>query len=869
MIQISLDTQVHVYSLDTSAFYNENESKIHKKQNKVYRYRTFLKDIKNKTKDENEIKKLNKHLSYANLKADKLKSLLYAEFTKNRDIRKLNERYLTKKNIISIFESTLTRTLKIEKNTLSEDIMVVQTYYFDVLEDIILHGFDYKNEHYVCFTASAGQIRTKKTVFIKESVLNKYQNILMCGLTIDKINSLGGVNINKYLAYLALCNSATDVWNDFDINKSIVVEDMETMVTSVVDFIDDKTYEITRKEMEVPINHMDGCGIMLPSVSKKSMMIRLPWVKGLFVPFPFDTFIKEQNKINPNVNYGVIKDIYGKEHDVLKDNISYIFTKSQFKMWKYYSSWEEYKINFLKYKCIAAKCNEEEDIFENAKLNYQMLQTLTDVTHEELKVLCEDTNYQIENIGKDKKTMLRVLGVTKGNRNKNYLQQALEIYPELLNDTYSKEILKQVKKSLVKEAKAGKLNIEGKYTFLCPDLYAFCEYLFLNDKNPKGLLKNGEVSCKLYSGDKKINCLRSPHLYREHGVRRNIVNNHLNKWYVTMGLYTSVHDCISKVLMFDNDGDKSLVVGDELFVKIAERNMNDIVPLFYNMAKADAEIINNKSIYNGLKRAYTGGNIGMISNDITKLWNKEHINLDIIRWLTFENNFVIDYAKTLYKPTRPKEINKMISSSIKVKVPYFFIYAKDKPKKSVELINNSTVNNLDSIIVNPRISFSKAGIKDFNYKMLMSTLDKEVDLNKGIIDKYTELDLNKRFLEILPNEKNPELDGLYIYADIRNQILEVNSDINYVVDVLVEYLYKYKVSNYKTTLWSSFGDIILSNLKNNIELVYGNETILCEECTKRIKLTSHNKKYCDDCFREKQLEWQRNSMKKKRNNVNV
>ena len=37
---------------------------------------------------------------------------------------------------------------------------------------------------------------SKKTVFIKESLWNKYENTLMCGLTIDIINAKGGNNPN-------------------------------------------------------------------------------------------------------------------------------------------------------------------------------------------------------------------------------------------------------------------------------------------------------------------------------------------------------------------------------------------------------------------------------------------------------------------------------------------------------------------------------------------------------------------------------------------------------------------------------------------------------------------------------------------------
>ena len=262
---MALDKQVHIYSVDTSAFYNEKEMEIHKHLNVLY---SLKKDGKLKCK--NEIKCV--------------KNELYEEFNKNKTIRKLNPKAINNYNIVSVFESVLTRTLKLEINNLYNDIIIVRTYFFDIIKDIILNGFMYNNEKYVCFTASAGQIRTKKTVFIKESLLNEHMNELMCGLTIEYINNNGGMNINKFLSYLALCNSATDIWDDFDISKSIVVEDMETMVNGVVDFIDDKTYEITRKKMDIPICHTDGCGMILPKKSKKSMMVRIANLLDVICP---------------------------------------------------------------------------------------------------------------------------------------------------------------------------------------------------------------------------------------------------------------------------------------------------------------------------------------------------------------------------------------------------------------------------------------------------------------------------------------------------------------------------------------------------------------------------------------------------------
>ena len=43
--------------------------------------------------------------------------------------------------------------------------MVVQTYYFDIIKDIIYFGFEYKGEKYIYFTSSAGQIRQKEMCF--------------------------------------------------------------------------------------------------------------------------------------------------------------------------------------------------------------------------------------------------------------------------------------------------------------------------------------------------------------------------------------------------------------------------------------------------------------------------------------------------------------------------------------------------------------------------------------------------------------------------------------------------------------------------------------------------------------------------------
>lgn len=532
---MSLNRQVYLYSVDTSAFYWPDEDYCHQRLSKLYRARK-VKDIpKWRTQAINRLIKKEKK---------KLEDLLDGSLNSDKE-RNLKESALVDKNIISLFESSLTRMLEISINSLTDKLMILTVYFFQVFESLVKNGFKYDGERYIFLTASAGQIRTKRAVFIKESEYQKIRGKLMCGLTVEDINNAGGINSNKYLAYLALNNSATDVWEDFDIDKSIVVDDFETNVPGLVDFIDESSYEVTRKQMDVTLTHSDGSGLMLDGPTR---MVRLPWVKGLLVQFPFDDFVREKC---PG-SQCVVTDIYGQKHDILGEGIRYIFTKSQFKLWKYYSSWDDYKQKFKENYCEACYCNMEEPYISKSRINYQMLQTLSDMSDEEIQQLIKSTVEENEAVGVDFQTTMRVLGATETNKNSSYMQEALMIYPELIRDKYCREILNQTKKSLVKQARAGRLRVNGKYLFVVTDPYAFCEYLFLGDMDPKGLLDDGEVYTREFGPGDELACLRSPHLYREWPIKINRRNEETDRWFGgTKCVYTSCHDLISKVLQFD------------------------------------------------------------------------------------------------------------------------------------------------------------------------------------------------------------------------------------------------------------------------------------------------------------------------------
>ena len=635
-------------------------------------------------------------------------------------------------------------------------------------------------------------------------------------------------------------NSATEVWEDFDIDKSIVVDDFETMVEGEVDYIDEDTYEITRKRMNVPIPHMDGCGIMLDGPTR---MVRLPWIKGLLAQFPFDKFIQEKCTDGKCI----VTDIYGEEHDILAEGIRYIFTKSQFKLAKYFHSWSCYKERFKNNQCEACYCNIEEPYIPKSRINYQMLQTLSDMKNNEIQCLIKQSVEEIETIGNDYQTTMRLLGATEYNKNPSWFQEALMIYPELFRDQYCREILKQTKQSLVKQAKSGRLRVDGKYLFLSPDLYAFCEWLFLGEQNPRGLLEDGEVYTSEFKDGDELACLRSPHLYREWPIKQNKRNEELDKWFgMTKCIYTSCHDLISRILQFDNDGDKALVVKDRLLTKIAKRNMEGIVPLAYNLKKANAEQLSTESMYQGMVHAYTGGNIGPISNNITKVWNSGEIGeeqLNVVKWLTYTNNQVIDYAKTLWLADPPKEVKDIIKSYTKAKVPDFFIYAKDKEAHQVEAPNDSTMNRIAASIPDSKIRFSKS-ISKFDYRMLMN-LDYgfSISSDSKIIKSYDYWNARVNEFE---EDKAVKNQDMFKYKNLRKKVLEESGeDIDYIVNTLVAYLYTVRKTSAKKGLWDSFGDIILENLKRNLE----GKGSICQVCGKRFVQKRATQNYCStDCY---------------------
>lgn len=851
---------------------------------------------------------------------------------------------------IAIFESDLNRCFGCKDMEHSDDIISVVTYYTEIFDSIIHNGFDYKGRHFVFFTAGAGQTRCKKSTFVNEKLLDKNFNRLFCGLTPEIINEQGGMNTNKYLAYTSLCQTNTEIWKNFNIDRAIVVDDIEYNIPDQqVRYIytespDDKEQmkylqeEIERcneqlkeikikkqnrprgfkrpqteimeerniqnrrkalrediqelkskyhrsevRTMPVTIPFTDGFGISLRKI--ESSMIRLPFIKGLIAYCPRRAFV-DWCSANSIPIHKVV-DIYGKSYSI--NEIDYIFTKSQFKMWKYYNNvldengniiktgWEVYKENFKKYGCDACRCNVERGVKLNSKTNYQVLQTLTtEMTDDDILSLASYDINCLNGIGRNVQCMLNVLGANeKKNDHMNWLQKSLLLYPEMLKDFYVKTLLKNTKDSMIKNFRSGKFSINGAYVFAIPDTLACLQYWFTDmdktDLSKFGFVKDENVSCRLFQNQEELDCLRSPHLDHAHCIRKNQINDKTKTWTKSNGIYIGMQDIMSKLLMYDNDGDKLLVHNNKTIIKCAKQyqRKHGMIPNYYDMPKASPELISSDSLYNGIVMAYHHGNIGTPSNEITKIWQtlspdstEEEIQhaINVIALRCADVNFTIDYAKTLYKPTIPKEILEQYKVYSGKKVPHFFIYAKGKSKDNVEELSNCNIDRISNVVKSNRIVF-KDLLGKYSYKILMSNpyIDIKSEKAQEIINLYREIEnVNLRRLSHTDWDNIDFWEQKKVYLQIQfdsNKQRKLFTDLigmpeEYISDVLVKAL---QDDVNKDTLWRLFGEIIYHNIEINL-----NGTKICKKCGNRFQYDPSSigkpNSLCANCRSQNQLE---------------
>lgn len=828
---------------------------------------------------------------------------------KNKKVRKIDSKYLKEDYEIAMFENDVTRLafkdrgIKEADYQLLDEIVYLEVFHNEIMWQILEKGINIDDKKYMLFSATTGQVRNTTVTLMRKDFFEKHQGYLMVGLSKERINTHtnsvkkeAGMNVGKYLSYNALpLSSSVLPVNAIDIEHCIVVKGLETIITDRVKYVDiqtdkngqcyvsDTPTEYIEKDIE--IEHTDGAGMFLPGELPSSCQIRGGYFKGAMFPFDFRLFA---NKVAHN---SVIVDAWGKPVDIEKEDIRFLLTTSQLKMWKEYDSWEEYKKYFNKNDLKLSINSYANPPKEEVTFAYQYLQTLpynTDISKicepaiDDLTRLKTDINYVKQELGFTEDTVtdddvgedIKEESVNKKDNSKqksnSYIAKALDLYPSLIYDSCIKKKIESLFRAKKKSYMSGKLPIKGYYSYIVPDMYAFCEYLFMGEKNPKGLIPKNHVYNKYYDecgNVENVICLRSPHLSRyEYPKRKLVKSDECKKWFGGMESDTvvSCHDLISKSLQCDWDGDEVLISADENLYCAAETLPDE--PLYYEMQKAEAQIINDKAIYDTLVKGFDNNVIGESSNAITKLWNVPELKEnplkydDAINVFCAYSNYAIDFPKTgknlalgeyeqLYLDLIPPKDIKDKMKEPKVKYPQFFRFAKGK-KNNLEEYTDSPMDRIaeyiDKQVGRKHYRYSdedKNKLPKFDYRMLMNNELKDDKTAKYEVNRsdsrylklYNILNRRKKkkkkiCIDIQKEKGKHNVDAkeisakfdVFHYHCIR-EIRELFTDsqgffdvelaVNYMIDM--EYNKHEFVSTSKDILWKCFGHIIIDNLTVN------------------------------------------------------
>ena len=454
-------------------------------------------------------------------------------------------------------------------------------------------GFDLNGKHYVRFMVGSGQMRRNTVTFINEELFDYMQERLMCGLS-GKIKT---INLAKLSAYFALSFSSV-LWVREP--RVCVIKDFDTVIPNQkLNWINkgEDGNTVTQIYKDIKLNSADGQGLISPEMAKLwaedmhlnyvpcSFVVRTAFVKGNLVSFDFKEYAKEHG-------ITTIKDRYGTEYNV--EDVDVLLSESQFKMAKYYSSWEGYLSYHKAYnlKWGVARYNKEFDD-EYVLTNYQYIQVLN-LNKEDIDGLISYTTNWIKNIcsGNLEYALTYNVGVKNPalsvdsiiNSCGSTFTKAIIKNPEMLKDGFvQRKIYNSIKES-IRQAKIGRIWVKGNYSFMISDPVAQCRSAL--GLSPDGLLPANHVYGNFWnkrgvSGE--VCLLRSPLThYSEVNIQELSNTEEMQKWYkyIYSGIIYNIYDIsVVKHADSDFDGDICMATDNPYFLKGAKR---EELPIMYD-----------------------------------------------------------------------------------------------------------------------------------------------------------------------------------------------------------------------------------------------------------------------------------------------
>lgn len=760
---------------------------------------------------------------------------------------------------------------------------------------IITHRFDKEVEVFKSMLTGAGHSRNCKSLFIRTDIVNKMNKILLCGIPYNTLYKRPA----KWNAYYAMCT--TDSEPVTSLPNIIVIDDYEKNVIEYVDEVEEyvenengrliKKYKVNNNvKRKVVIKPFDGAGVVTPQCAARwalELNIRnnkgkrylpsafqfraIPGIKGELYVIDIYRFMKEKN-----VRY--IRDIWGRLWDLQKHRIDCILTKSQFKFYDLYNSFEHWESEFVKeiygYKRtfnIASYAEDVEDLKKVVMLSYQPLQTLM-FKESEIHNLSSYGVDLLTRISTDINEFIKYRGMlAEDEKNlKSILPpyyQALYKCKELFNDKYIYGKIQEDIQKLRNNLLAGKVIVRGNYQTLTPDILGLLQYAF--GLPVEGLLRKGQIYSNYWSGQRKekVDIIRNPHINMEHRIGYLRKSKKMDRWYEyqTTGILTSMYDTYLLALGgADTDGDHVCCIPDcniidAVIREIKSGNGRTVIFKGYSGANGSKGInVNNTSALMKVNKDSFSNDIGSVINEISKLWSLKLSNeiRDAIKICSCIGALVIDFAKTGEKAEIPKEIKELLKG---IKKPYFMRYLSQNlelAKREDNAIKKAYLKygkNIDTI--GKLYQFQKPGSgnmdrlcmymeqelntignlniqmnKDFNYAMLLSENGRYICNQKvrkkiyGLQAIYKSISQEKNMDKSTGKDLEREYKSRYRYffEYSKSELLSLGVDVNELIDVMVIIFYTDKQfvseSKQKDVLWNTFGEELVKRCENDFSI---------------------------------------------------
>lgn len=571
---------------------------------------------------------------------------------------------------------------------------------------------------YLSTFCGAGHSRTQKNLFVEETVVDKLNDIILCGIPKDLVYD----RPSKWNAYYSMvCTDSTPVSYTPNI---VVIQDYKKQIRQKVDIVEvsgsgeNKVYNtighkgIKHHKETIEILPFDGAGLVTPQCALKwarelgcksqkgkfylpscFQFRAIPGIKGEVMVFDLKKFARE-HKVSK------ITDLGGKEWDLFKDKVDVILTQSQFKFWNLYmtdgkfdySLWRNefdkgchgYKRTFN----IVSYAVHPGDLREKTMLSYQPEQTVN-FTEDEIASIGSMGLKIYQDVTSDVSKFLKYRGlITRTDNAGNEIVEtdtyippfykALRENPNLYYDKYIRSKVDEDIRKLRNNLLAGKVFVRGNYQVFMPDLFGLAEWAFHHElgREPKGLLKKPYYVYSDWWNERcvsKVDIIRNPAVGMEHRIGHVRNNKDLKKWfkYQSTGIVTGMYDTLALALgTADFDGDTVCTTDNQPLIQAVIREFkagNGRVVLKKELdktkSKTNAVQISDRASLMRVNEMSFSNSIGMVIDRITDLWSMVHlksVSEDTVRNYIMTGVIVggetIDFAKTGESAEFPSEI---------------------------------------------------------------------------------------------------------------------------------------------------------------------------------------------------------------------